>query len=393
MSFPSTMKPRISFIIDRLYDELSGTERQLGRMIRGLADQFDIDLICLRESQWLHADGLTLPCTIRVFEIDSVKRPRTYLNIVRLIRYLRECKPAVVHTFFPVSNIVGVLCARLAGVVNIVSSRRDYGEWMTPHYLAATRFANRFVTHVITNSHQVKRLTVDVEHVPAERISVIYNGIDVGAFRRQESNLELKRSLQVPTENKVVGLIANYRPMKRQDTLVRAAQEIVAKRDDIDFVLVGRSAVPGDPRGAVERLAESLGLTRRVHFAHAEGNVKEFLSIMDVGVNCSEGEGLSNAIMEYMAYGVPCVVSASGGNPDLIEDGVTGRTFGLGDYHALALYILQVIDDREARTRFTRNAADKVRFEMSMETMVDRFSAFYRTVPQKSRGKGIGRLA
>lgn len=386
------MKQRIVFIIDRFFDELAGTERQLGRMIRGLSDRFDIELICLRQSEWARGEGRTLPCRIEVFEIGGLKRPGTHRNAWRLVRHLRERRPAVVHTFFPISNIVGVLCARLAGVPQIISSRRDYGEWMLPHYLAATRFANRFITQIVTNSHQVKRLTVDVEHVPADKITVIYNGIDLDALERQAPNHALRESLGIAAGRKVVGLIANYRPMKRQDTLVRAARLIADHRDDIDFVLVGRNAVPGDPRGTVERLASDLGLAQRVHFTHAEGNVKDFLSILDIGVNCSEGEGLSNAIMEYMAYGIPCVVSSSGGNPDLIEDGVTGRTFALGDHEALARCIEATVDDTAIRDRFVRNAAEKVRTEMSMETMVDRFSAFYRSLSPVGEGN-VHRLA
>lgn len=383
-------KPRITFVIDRFYDELAGTERQLGRMIRGLAERFEIDLICLRESDWVHNAGARMPCTIRVFEIGGLRRLQTYRNAIGLTRYLRARKPMVVHTFFPISNIVGVLCARLAGVPWIVSSRRDYGEWMLPHYLAATRFANLFVSHIVTNSHQVKRLTTDVEKVPADRISVVYNGIDVASLKRQPPRIDLRRSLGIADGNKVVGLIANYRPMKRQETLVRAARLIADQRADIDFVLVGRNAVPGHPREAIEQLARDLNLQDRVHFSHAECNVADFLSIMDVGVNCSEGEGLSNAIMEYMAYGIPCVVSASGGNPDLIQDGITGRTFAVGDHAALAQCVIDVIDDVAARERFVRKAAETVRTEMSMDTMVERYSAFYGSVPQDRRGHAAG---
>jgi glycosyltransferase involved in cell wall biosynthesis len=178
----------------------------------------------------------------------------------------------------------------------------------------------------------------------------------------------------------VVGLIANYRPMKRHETFVRAADAIVRKRDDIDFVLVGCDAVPGEPKKAIQQLVASLGIVRRVHFAHADGNVQDFLSILDVGVNCSEGEGLSNAIMEYMAAEIPCVVSNSGGNPDLITDGVNGYTFALGDHYALARKILRLIDDDTARQRFTQNAKEKVRNEMNLEAMVSRFTQFYRSL-------------
>jgi L-malate glycosyltransferase len=371
---------RITFIIDHFSHALGGTENQLEKLIQGLSSEFEIELIAFRPSEWLKTRGRDLGCRVSVFQIDNFRRSHTYQNFFRLIRHLRETKPDVVHTFFPVANILGVLAARLAGAQKIVASRRDFGEWMSRRYLVMTRFANLFVARIVTNSNQVKRLTQQVENYPEERIAVIYNGIDMGTFRRGTPKIELRHELQIPDGHKVIGLIANYRPMKRHETFVRAASEVIQKRDNIDFILVGENAVPGEPKKAIQQLVASLGIERRVHFAHADGNVRDFLSLIDVGVNCSEGEGLSNAIMEYMATEIPCVVSSSGGNPDLITDGVNGYTFPLGDHHALAQRILLITDDEVARQRFIQKAKEKVRDEMSLETMIARFRKLYRSL-------------
>lgn len=369
---------RITFIIDHFTHALAGTENQIEKLIRGLSAEFEIELISFRSSEWLATRHRDLGCRLGIFQIDNFRRPYTYRNFFKLIGHLRAAKPDVVHTFFPVANIIGVVAARLAGVRTIVASRRDYGEWMSRRYLLATRLANSLVTRIVTNSNQVKQLTKTVEGFPEDKIAVICNGIAAEVFRHRAPNIVFKRALQIPDGNKVVGLIANYRPMKRHETFVRAANEIVQKRDDIDFVLVGRDAVPGEPRKEIQQLAASLGITRHVHFAHADGNVRDFLSILDVGVNCSEGEGLSNAIMEYMAAEIPCVVSDSGGNPDLITDDINGYTVPLGDHHALAQRILRLIDDGATRLRFTQAAKEKVWNEMSLEAMIHRFGQFYR---------------
>ena len=368
---------RITLIIDYYAHKQGGTENQLEKIIQGLTGRFEIELISFRAGEWLDILGRDLNCRIGVFQIDNFKRAYTYRNIFRLIRHLRASRPDVVHTFFPVANIVGVLAARLAQAPVIVASRRDYGEWMKWHYLFVTRIANRFVDRIVTNSNQVKQLTERVERFPGDRITVIYNGIDVDSFEHLAPDLALKRSLGIPDGHKVAGLIANYRPMKRHETFVRAAQEIIGKRDDIDFLLVGQNSAPGKPKEAIQRLVAEQGLGARVHFANAVGNVQNYLSLLDVGVNCSEGEGLSNAVMEYMAAGVPCVVSDSGGNPDLITNGVNGYTFALGDHHDLAQAILRVIDDVDAHQRLTRAAGDKIRNEMSLEAMINRFGRFY----------------
>jgi len=381
---------RITFIIDHFSHALGGTENQLEKLIRGLSSEFEIELIAFRPSAWLITRGRDLGCRVSVFQIDNFSRLYTYRNFSRLIGHLRETKPDVVHTFFPVSNILGVLAARLAGIQQIVASRRDFGEWMSRRYLFMTRVANRFVARIVTNSNEVKRLTQQVEKFPEDRIVVIYNGIDMGTFRPGTPKMNLRRELQIPAGSKVIGLIANYRPMKRHDTFVRAANEIIRERDNIDFILVGENAVPGEPKKAIQQLVRMLGIQRRVHFAHADGNVRDFLSMLDVGVNCSEGEGLSNAIMEYMATDIPCVVSSSGGNPDLVSDGINGYTFPLGDHHALAQRILLIIDDDLARQRFIQKSKEKLRDEMSLETMISRFTKLYRSLGKENYQANAG---
>lgn len=381
-------------MIDHFGSTLAGTENQLVKVIRGLGSRFDIDLIIFRDNDWVKTTA-QLPCNINIFQIDNFGRLYTYRNLFRLVWHLRAFRPHVVHTFFPVANVIGVLCARLAGVRAIVASRRDYGEWMNKRYFYATRIANRFLTGIVANSYEVKRLTERVEKFPGARIEVIYNGIVPEEFSDKTDGSAIKRALGIPAANKVVGLVANFRPMKRHDTFVRAAARILRTRDDISFLILGKNAVPGDPKNEVERLVASLGIAHRVHFAHAIDNVKEYLGLLDVGVNCSEGEGLSNAIMEYMAARIPCVVSASGGNPDLITDDVHGYTFTVGDHDGLAQKILHLLDDEPARLRLAAKAYAKILDEMSLEAMLGRFERYYRSLSEPGRPsrKGAGEVA
>lgn len=369
---------RIVFVVDHIHSDQAGTENQLIKLIRGLAPQFDIELVAFRDSEWVRTKA-ALPCRVKIFQIDKFTRFYTYCNLFRFLRYLRASRPHLVHTFFPVANILGVLCARAAGVPVVIASRRDYGEWMSARYLYATRVANLFVTSIIANAPQVKRLTERVEKFPAARIEVIYNGIAAEKFGAtpKASADAIKRALGIPESHKVVGLVANYRPMKRHETLVRAAREILNARDDVSFLFLGRNVSGVDLQKKTVDLAVALGISHRVYFAHADGNIRQYLALFDVGVNCSEGEGLSNAIMEYMAAGVPCVVAASGGNPDLVTDDVTGYTFPLDDHAVLARKILHLLGDARARARLATNALVRVRSEMSLEAMLGRFARYY----------------
>jgi glycosyltransferase involved in cell wall biosynthesis len=279
-----------------------------------------------------------------------------------------------------VANILGVLVARAAGVETVVASRRDYGEWMNRRYLAGTKFANRFVSAIVTNSHEVKRLTERAEGFCSDRIHVIYNGMDARAFEEVRPTQELRRRLGLPQGTKVVVLVANYRPMKRHETLVAAARDVLARRHDVRFLLIGRNATPAKLREAFEAQVAELGLADYIRFTEATGDIREHLALCDVGVNCSQGEGLSNAIMEYMAAGLPCVVADSGGNPDLVTNGVTGLLFPLGDASALAAAIEVLLDDPERRALLGQAGRERVRRDMSLDAMLTSLEALYATL-------------
>jgi len=371
---PINNRLTLVYIIDIMDTNLAGTENQLLKMINGLdRERFNIQLISLCNHPWLEQNAATLECPSAVFQIREFRKPRTYINIVRLIIHLRAIRPDVVHTFFPISNIVGVLAAKLAGARAIVSSRRDYGEWMSGRYLWATKLANGFVDKIIANSNAVRQLTERAEHIDNGKLGVIYNGIDIAKFLSLRRDLELRVRLAIPDQDRIVGIIANFRPMKHHHTFIQAAAIVAKTRPDVSFMLIGSGPTMTDN----QTLGRELHLDHKLHFVGSQENILPFLSLMDIGVNSSEMEGLSNAVMEYMASGTPCIVSNSGGNRDLIEHNVSGYTFELGDHHRLAQLILDLLANDAERARLTAAAREKIRSEMSLQTMLASYKTLY----------------
>jgi len=373
------VKPKLTFIVDHLNMALAGTENQLFKMFPGLVPHFEVEVICLRyESDWLIQQGALIGFKATFIEIRDFKRLTAYRNVWKLSRYLRATRPDIVHTFFPVSNIIGVLAAKLAGVKAIVASRRDFGEWMSGRYLAATKIANRAADRIVTNSTQVKLLTERVEGYPPDRIEVIFNGIDLSGMNIPPVRGEMRRELGIPAGDTVCVLVGNYRPMKRHQTLVEAAALLHRRRQDVSFLLVGGEYTPGEPlKTAVKQRAAELGVAEKIFYAHAKGDVQRFLATADIGVNCSQGEGISNAIMEYMTARLPCVVANSGGNPDLVHHEVTGLLFELDNPQAMADNVERMLDDAALRQRVTERAYELVSTSMTIPGMIDHFRKFY----------------
>ena len=369
---------KILYLIDIIDGDLSGTENQLIKMISGLQGRFDIQLVCFDDSPWFREFSGRFGCGSRVYYINKFTKPYTYINLIRLIWFMRKYKPDVVHTFFPVGNSLGVMAARLAGIKSTISSRRDYGEWMNGRYLMATRMANRFVTKIIANSQEVKELTEKREKTRNGQVGVILNGIDTASFINVERDTGLKKRLGIPDEDKVVGIVANFRPMKRHQTFLHAACEILKTDKNVSFVLVGQGYGAYSTEEQIKALGESLNIKNKLFFVGSQKNVIPYLSIMDVGVNCSEMEGLSNAIMEYMAAGVPCVVSRAGGNSNLITNNENGYTFELNDYKTLAELIVKLLQDDKTRRKFIDRAREKIEKEMSLESMLSSYETLYK---------------
>lgn len=368
---------KIAIVIDHLTTEVAGTEGQVVKLIRGLAPQHEIHLIALRSTPWLDSPAArSLPCKVTVFDLRAVKTAAFWLQLRALFAFIRELRPDVVHSFFPIANIIGVIAARRAGVPVILSSRRDYGYWMTPRYLAATRFANRFLTGIVTNSPSVKELTIRAEGFDGSRIQVIYNGVDVGRFAGLQRDHALKAQLGIPAHWKVITLVANYRPIKRHDLLIDALARLAPSHPDACLLFIGEDSDDG-AQARTMALVEQRGLRDRVFTAHAKGDIERYLSIADIGVNCSDSEGLSNAVVEYMCAGVPSVVTRGGGNVDLVRDGINGLSCAVGDAAGLAACLARFLDDEALRSRCAQESLSWVSEEMSLPAIVRRFEACY----------------
>ncbi len=376
-----TGRLRILFIIDSLYGLHGGTENQVVKLINHIdRSLFDIHLLHLSNSRWIDAHASELNCKLKCYDVMKLKRPKNIILFLLILRYIRRLRPDVVMTFFALSNILGVAIARMAGVKCIVGTRRDYGLWLGKG-LVFFRLANRLVQRILTNSYRVRDLIAREEQFDKSRIDVIYNGIRLKEdLPDARGGKALKAKWGIPEGAPVVGIVGGLKPMKRHGTFIRAAKRIRETRADVHFLIIG----DGPLRNRLERLAAHLGMTAHMHFAGSQEDVLPFLGILDIGINCSANEGLSNAIMEYMAYGVPCIASRAGGNAELIKDGENGCLFDLDDDSGLAESIESLLEDKERSVQFAQRSREKIIGTFSLERMIEQYNQYFTKVFQAS---------
>lgn len=369
---------RIIYIIDIFDTDKAGTEVQLIKIIKGMTkNNHKVCLICLRPHKWIEDNGGLLGCEIKIAHINSLKTLKTIFSIYKLSKIIKEYHPDIVHTFFPVSNVIGVLAAKLAGINRIISSRRDYGEWMKNFYLPATKFANMFADYVVSNSTPVAELTIKKEKLNTNKSKVILNGIEIEPTNNKDRKINLKKKLHLDEKAKIVILVSNFRKMKRHDTCIEAASLVLKNNKNIHFVLIGDNAENINIKEDMEKRVRRYVIYSNVHFLGRIGNVRELLKQCNVGINCSEMEGLSNAIMEYMIEGLPCVVSDGGGNPDLIEHEVNGMVFETGDYKRLAEYIQYILYNENKAKLYAAKSKEILLRKMSITTMIQSYEKLY----------------
>jgi L-malate glycosyltransferase len=223
---------------------------------------------------------------------------------------------------------------------------------------------------------------IEQESYPADKIAVIHNGIYIEPCATDMSNRNFKRSEMGAEDNSIlIGSVGNIRPVKGYDILVDAAAIICLKNPNVQFFHAGE----GEMREQLEARCRELGIGDRFHFLGATKDVPCFLSALDIYVQPSRSEGMSNAILEAMVARLPVVATNVGGNPDLIENDVTGLLVPGEDSSALAEQLLQLVRQPLMRNSLADRAYSRVHEKFHVSFMVENYKKKYLEIVKNDR--------
>ena len=178
-------------------------------------------------------------------------------------------------------------------------------------------------------------------------------------------------------------MVANLRPIKRIDDLIKAFALVRRQHPAARLVVVGGNSLSNSGSSMKEdlyALADSLGILDCIDLPGSSKDPSAYIRQFSVAVLCSESEGFSNSLIEYMQLGRPVVCTATGGNPELIEDGVNGLLVPVGDVTALADRIVRLLGDPAMADRLGDAAQETVRSSYSHVRMVTEQMACYDAV-------------
>lgn len=353
---------KILYVIDRM--KPAGAQKHLAEVISGLdKTKFDAKIVTLGEL------GVK-----RIYGLSGIR------GLLKLVSLIKKEGFDIVQTYLFSENVLGVMAVKLAGVPVIITGRRDtgmlcQGGWQ---HILAYRLTNPFVTKIICVSEAVRRVVLTKERVAPNKAEVIHNGVDINKFevgsQKSEVGKKLKEQLGIRPDELIVGMVANFSWIKGHEVLLKAASEVVKEIQNVKFILIGDGPLL---EGHKVTTSQSHTLKDKILFLGKRDDIPELLSIMDVSLNLSYSEGMSNTILESMAAGVPVVATAADGNLETVIDGETGMLVPVKDSKATAGAIIRLLKDADLRKRLGENARRVAQEKFDSKIMINKMERLY----------------
>ena len=343
---------KILYVIDDL--GRGGTELQL----IGLIDRLDRRRFSPYLCTLRNVDPELVPddCPHLVYNVPRLLSSNCVMAVWQLSRFLKNKGFSVVQTFFQDATIFGGIAARIAGTPMRLVCFRDLGFWRTRKQELILRRVYSFMTGFLANASCVRDHFVAQDGVNREAVCVIYNGIDLENLPWVEH--------EGPTLH--IGIVGNLdRRVKRTDLFLRAAGRVGRRYPQITWHVIG----DGKYRDEYQALANAEGIGQRTVFTGDIDTVTKYLAQLQVGVLCSDSEGFSNALLEYMLCGCTAVATGVGGNNEAITDGQTGLLVPPDNVEALAEALLKLIEDVPLRRRLAATCSRNDSFAIRLGSL------------------------
>jgi len=271
----------------------------------------------------------------------------------------------LLHVHYAIPHSLSALLARQMLETQQDAARRRYLPFITTlhgtditlvgldrSYLPITQFGIEQSDGVTAISNYLRERTREAFNIQGE-IEVIRNFVNCDVYVRVPTKVAAMRPRYASGEEKLLVHLSNFRPVKRILDVVEVFAR-VAKALPARLMMIG----DGPDRSAAEHLAVRLGVADRIHFLGKQDNVNELLPLADLMLMPSEMESFGLAALEAMACSVPSIATDVGGVSELIDDGLNGLLFLLGDVEAMASAAIDLLRD-DARLRTMSAAARK----------------------------------
>lgn len=354
---------KISFVLDTFGG--GGKERRCLQLIQGLnlKGYLDIQVIIIN-------DTIAYPALFEtqssIHLIDRKKRGLNFRETKREVKDLfKQFKPDIVQSWGGISTLIPILLKpcfsyKLIGayVANV----------FTPKWNSLTNLYPLFCNRIVGNS----QAGLMAYHIPKRKAVLIYNGFNEQRLENKVDTILKKRELGIDTPY-VVAMIATFWPNKDWKCYLNAAKSIVKERKDIIFLAIGEGPSLEEHKRMISADEESL-----IRFLGRRDDIDEILQVCSLTVLTSpRGEGISNSILESMAFGVPVIATNMGGTPEIVHDSINGFLLEENDPIELKTRILSLINDEVRLKDYSIAAKTTVQNSFSLDRVTGKYIRLY----------------
>lgn len=376
---------RVGFVVHVM--QVAGAEMLVAELARGLRDRIDPVVLCLD-------DVGELGEKLRLGGVDVVglsRRPGLDAGLVwRLAREIGRRRLEIVHAhqYTPFFYSALAKLVRFGGFRLILT---EHGRHWPDEVSARRRWGNRLLLARLADrinacSEFSRRALAEVDGFARDRIEVIVNGVAVGEYGPASVREEARRRLGLDPDKRYVTMIGRFHPVKDHATMIRAFALVAASRPDAELLLIG----DGPLRPEIEAQVRDTDLASRVRFLGIRHDVPEILGVVDLFVLTSVSEAASLTLLEAMASELPVVVTAVGGNPEIVRDGVEGILVPRGDHRAVAEAVSRLLETPAEAAKMGRAGRRRVESNYRLEQTIEAYGRLYASLTGAAGGEEAG---
>ncbi len=372
-------KRRVLHLITRL--PIGGAERMLLGVLRNLdATRFDSVVCCIQDRGELadEVESLGIP----VHALGLMERGGFDRRVVPALRRLiREQRVEVVHSHLYHANLYGRIAAWREGIPVIASVHNTYSrrKW---HRHLINRLLAKLSFRITAGSADVERDILVHDHVAAEKVVRLPNCIDLDRVETSLAAAAAKRQLGFGPTDPVIGTVGRMEEQKGHAFLLDAFARL-RKMPELEAMPL-RLLVVGDGRlkSATEQRAKDIGIVGACRFPGSIKDLADIYRAIDVFVMPSLWEGLSLAMLEAMAAGLPMIATDVGGARDVLGDGLRGVLVPPADAGALAQAMRDLLIDAGRRSTLADSGSTHVRENYSVAALSRQLAGLYEAALQ-----------
>jgi len=373
---------RLLIITDTYVGVPGGSERHLHNFLTSISDDFKVDVIQLIPTRNpMLVDGPLAErsnVTLHSRPLIGVRSKKMLYLIIELWRLIKKNEINLVISYHEKSDIINYILKLLPGISFIsVSSKRDMGFKLEGSLKQVMHFITPRLKNITAPSHSIAKQMIDEFGIPKHNTHVIPNGVDLATYKiaTTENRKELRNILGLPKNSRVISSVGWLKPVKGHRYLLEAFS-LFTKNNPGEWVLVLLGE--GELEDELKAQAKKLLIFENVYFVGFQDNVQDWLGASDLMVSATLSEGLSNALIEATATGLPIVATNVGGNPEVVEHEFNGILVEKEDSFALSAAIETIVNNDSKYVEMSKNARIKAEKDFSNDTMVTRLELLYK---------------